>query len=194
MTVSPDRSAQPVFGRRPFFRLQPCAPGFAASSRFGFRNVAVFAAPCEVVFDTIADGDKEAEWFPSFQRLEWLTTAPHGEGAQRDYEIPRIRVRELFTAWKRGELLEFEFSAISLPIVTQLQERYEIAPVSSSSSRLIWQVGYEPGLLFRPVHGVLHRHFAADFRKAVEALGRMLGLDAPIETENRGPRGVWAVD
>ncbi|MBK8010521.1 MAG: SRPBCC family protein [Deltaproteobacteria bacterium] len=135
MDSSSDRSGQCVFARRPLFRLERCPPGFAESSRFGFRNVALFSAPPEVVFDTIADGDRESEWFPSFRRLEWLT-----------------------------------------------------------GTRLVWQVGYEPGFLFRPVHGLLHRHFAADFRKAVEALGQMLGLEAPIETQNRGPQGKWSPD
>lgn len=167
------------------FAMEPCSASFHSDAEFAFESRLSVRASATELFWAVADDAREAEWFPGFQSVAWLTPAPHGVGSERIYELDFLRIHERFTVWREGRELTFELRAMSLPIVRRFQENYLITPRADGGADMRWTVAYEPRPSLRRMQPLMHDAFKADFREAARGLARMLGAIEPAVTRDR---------
>lgn len=167
------------------FPMERCREGFHRDARFAFENVLSVRASPRELFWAVADDAREAEWFPGFQSVTWLSPSPHGAGSDRIYELDFMRIHEHFTEWEEGRVLTFELRAMSFPIVQRFQEHYEITAREDGGADLLWTVAYEGKPHLMPLQPLMHAAFKDDFRKAATGLARMLGPIVPAVTRDR---------
>ena len=87
-----------------WFDTDPVPLEFTLSSPFHIETVTRIEASPERVFDILATGERQAEWFQDFVENRW-TTANRGVGAEREVELKLLSVKERFLAWDRGRRL-----------------------------------------------------------------------------------------
>lgn len=155
-----------------WFQLHPADMSFVESSPFQLRNRAVIAAPPERVFEIIATGEGQDEWFQDFVACRWTSPPPHGEGATREIELQRMKVKERFLVWEPGKRLSFCLYASTLPLVTEMLEDMQLEPVGEKDTLLRWDVHYRPSLGMRLVHPAVRLVFGQMFRASIDGLAR----------------------
>lgn len=152
------------------FSLQQPSETFLEDAAYRFSFKLRLRGDAATVFDVIADGGHEAEWFPDFKSLEWETPQPHGVGSIRRYHLTYMTLVEHFVTWEPQRELRFWVSEWSIPLLRQFAEYYRIERADSGFVTLHWDVCYEPLTLLKPLHPLVRPFFAKDFRKAASNL------------------------
>ncbi len=152
------------------FQLQQPGDNFQHNAPARFSHRLRLRGDAQTVFEVIADGGHESEWFPDFKAVEWLTPAPYGAGAVRRYRLTYMTLVEQFTHWDSGRELSFWVSECSIPMLKHFAEYYRIEPAEDGWVDLTWDVCYAPLRILQPLHPLVRPMFARDFRKAASNL------------------------
>jgi uncharacterized protein YndB with AHSA1/START domain len=155
-----------------WFDMDPVPLEFTLTSPFHIETVQRIEASPERVFDIMATGERQVEWFQDFVENRW-TTETRGVGAERVVELKLLSVKERFLAWDRGRRLAFHFYATTLPVTTATIEDLTFAPEDGGkATRFTWRVHYRPTTLARLVHPLVRMVFGRLFRLSAEGLAR----------------------
>lgn len=154
-----------------WFPTTPSDLSYVDASPDRIAVVQSIAAPPERVFDIVAAGERQDEWFQDFVACRWQSPEPHGVGATREIQLKMLTVKERFLAWERGRRFAFSIDAISLPLVRQMVEDMRFEP-EGGGTRLVWHVHYTPSRVMRPVHPAARAVFGRMFRSSAEGLRR----------------------
>lgn len=155
-----------------WFAMEPVPLAFAQSSPFHLEVVARVEARPERVFDILATGEGQEEWFHTFVECRWTGDA-RGVGAEREVVLKRFTAKERFLAWDRGKRLALHIYACTRPVTSAFLEDLTLAPEDGGkATRLTWQVHYKPTLLGRMLHRRVRRIFDRMFHATADGLAR----------------------
>ena len=157
-----------------WFDLEAVPLEFTESSPFHIETVAIIDATPERVFDILATGERQSEWFQDFVENRW-TTAARGVGAEREVELKLFTVKERFLAWDRGKRLAFHIYGSTLPVTRATIEDMVLEAVDvrgARATRLTWRVHYRPTLPARLLHPLMRLIFGRMFKAGAEGLAR----------------------
>ena len=155
-----------------WFPVKPTDLSYTLSSPFQFRNEAVIEAPPERVFEVISSGEDQGKWFKDFVACRWTSAPPHGVGSTREIELKALTVKERFLAWDPGKRMSFCIYAITLPLISEMLEDFQLEPAGDGRTRFRWIAHYTPTLAMRVVHPVVRAIFGNMFRASIEGLSR----------------------
>lgn len=150
------------------FKLKPCDADHGRTAPFAFRYSVDLDAPADRVFQTLAS-DVWTDFFPDIRSVKWLS-GTGGVGSVREVTTDALTVRERFIVWEAGKRMMFYAEGMSLPLVTEFTEDFELTPLGDARCRLRWDVGYRPRTVFRPIHPVLRVIFDRMFRRGVDGI------------------------
>lgn len=155
-----------------WFDVEAVPLRFTEASPYRIENSTSIDAPAARVFQILATGERQAEWFQDFVACRWTTPEPHGVGAEREIELALLTVKERFLAWEPGKRLTFHIYAITLPFVKAMLEDMVIEATDDRTCRFTWTVHYRPSLLMRLVHPVGRAVFSRMFQKSIQGLAK----------------------
>jgi uncharacterized protein YndB with AHSA1/START domain len=157
-----------------WFDVEAVPLEFIVSSPFHIETVALIDAAPERVFDILATGEGQGEWFKDFVENRWTTTT-RGVGAEREVELALFTVKERFLAWEPGKRLAFTIYGTTLPVTSATVEDMALEAVGDGkgrATRLTWRVHYRPTLPARLLHPVVRMIFRRLFKASAEGLAR----------------------
>jgi hypothetical protein len=161
---------------------------YVDTSPYRIANVIHIAASPERVFDVMATGEAQTEWFQDFVACRWTSGEPHGVGTTREIELKTLTVKERFLVWDRGKRLTFSVDASTVPLIHQMIEDMRFEPSESGSgTRFVWHVHYTPSLLMKPMHAAARAIFERMFRLSTEG-PQEVRRSAPLERRNHHRR------
>jgi uncharacterized protein YndB with AHSA1/START domain len=155
-----------------WFDVEAVPLSFTERSPFHIENTARIEATPARVFEILATGEGQTEWFQDWVGFEWTTKAPYGVGSERVAKLKMLSVKERFLAWDPGKRLSFTIYGITLPLVKAMVEDMTFAPEGDRATRFTWRVHYRPSLAMRLVHPVGRAVFGRMFRRSTEGLAR----------------------
>jgi len=161
-----------------WFDVEAVPLSFTESSPYRIENTTSIDAPAARVFQILATGERQEEWFQDFVACRWTTPEPRGVGAEREVALKLLTVKERFVAWEPGKRLTFHIHAITLPFVKAMLEDMVIEPTGDRTCRFTWTVHYRPSLLMRLVHPVGRAVFGKMFRGSIQGLAKYAGAHA----------------
>ncbi len=155
-----------------WFDCEAVPLSFTERSPYRIENEAIIDASPERVFEILADGSRQIEWFEDFVACRWTSKPPHGLGSEREIELKALTVKERFLAWDPGKRMTFHIYAITVPLVSAMVEDLKLAPAGEGKTRFTWTVHYRPTLLMRAIHPIGRAVFGKMFKKTTERLQR----------------------
>lgn len=155
-----------------WFEVEAVPLSFTESAPFVIENTVGIDAPAARVFEILATGERQAEWFKDFVACRWTSPEPHGVGSEREIELKALTVKERFLAWEPGKRLTFHIHGITIPLVTAMVEDMIVEATGDRTSRLTWRVHYRPTLLMRAIHPIGRAIFGSMFRASAKGLAR----------------------
>lgn len=160
--------------RAMWFDVEPSDIGYTEISPFQIVNEAIINASPERVFDILAAGENQSEWFQDFVENRWTSPEPYGVGSTREVELKIITVKERFLVWDRGKHLAFTITASTVPAVRRMLEEFHMEPVGDRT-RFRWTAHYTPSRLMRVVHPVMRIQFSKMFAVTTSKLAAYAG-------------------
>jgi uncharacterized protein YndB with AHSA1/START domain len=154
-----------------WFDVEPVPLSFTESSPFHLENVVVIEAPRARVFEILATGEGQREWFKDFVGCRWYGSG-RGVGAEREIALKLLQVKERFLAWDQDERLAFHIYAVTVPLVTAMVEDWSLESIGPDKTRFTWRVHYRPSLLMQLAHPIVRGVFARMFKASAEGLVR----------------------
>lgn len=155
-----------------WFDVEAVPLSFTQSSPYRFENTTSIDAPAARVFQIVATGERQAEWFQDFVACRWTTPEPHGVGAEREIELKALTVKERFLAWEPGKRLAFHIYGSTVPLVNAMVEDMVIESTGERTCRFTWTAHYRPSLLMKLIHPVGRAIFGAMFKKSIQGLAK----------------------
>ena len=155
-----------------WFDVEAVPLSFTESSPHRVENSTVIEAPAARVFQILATGERQTEWFQDFVACRWTSREPHGVGSEREIELALLTVKERFLAWEPGKRLSFHIYAITLPFVKAMLEDMVIESTGERTCRMTWTVHYRPSLAMRLVHPIGRAVFGKMFKASLEGLAK----------------------
>jgi uncharacterized protein YndB with AHSA1/START domain len=155
-----------------WFALEAVPLSFTETSPYRIENTVPIEASAARVFEILATGEGLSEWFQDFVAVRWATPEPRGVGAEREFELKILTVRERFLAWEPGKRFSFHIYEITIPLVKAMLEDMRLEPTGDRSCRLLWTVHYRPSITMRLIHPIGRLIFGKMFRASAEGLAR----------------------
>jgi uncharacterized protein YndB with AHSA1/START domain len=156
-----------------WFDVEAVPLSFTESSPHHIEASALIDAPPARVFEIMATGEGQKEWFQDFVACRWTSAPPHGVGAEREIELKALTVKERFLAWEPGKRLAFCVYGITVPLVSAMIEDMTFEDVGGGrATRFVWRVHYRPSLLMKVIHPIGRAIFGEMFRNSAEGLAR----------------------
>jgi hypothetical protein len=155
-----------------WFELEAVPLSYCETSPYRIENSVPVEASAARVFEILATGERQEEWFQDFVAIRWTTPEPHGVGSEREVELKILTVKERFLAWEPDKRLTFHVYANTLPLVKAMLEDMRIEATGERTCRFTWTVHYTPSLLMKLVHPVGRMIFGKMFRASAEGLAR----------------------
>ncbi|HEX2160556.1 MAG TPA: SRPBCC family protein [Thermoleophilaceae bacterium] len=104
-----------------------------------------FASSPTEVWEALGS-DAMWSWFPPLDRLRWLTSRPHVEGAVRVVRVARLfTIEEHLYRWEEGRRATFHVVSSTRPVLDALAEDFVLEP-TASGTRLTWTLALDPKL------------------------------------------------
>lgn len=149
----------------PQFNLEPADAEFFSAAPHIFTYVKRFAAPPELVWESLTSDESLAAWGPSVKNITWRSPRPFGVGTSRDVTLAPgvIRVHERFFRWEEGRRYSFTVDHASIPSLRRFAEDYLVEPAGDGQTQFTWIVAIEAkpafALPFKAVAPVLKAAF-----------------------------------
>jgi hypothetical protein len=160
-----------------WFTLRPLGSDYPSRAPHRFVMERELAATPAALFAILADASEWPRWFPDMKRMTWVS--PEAErskvDAVRRADTGSGDVIEHFVVWDPSKRLAFYAEKMTTPLVSEFFEDYVIEPVGTDRSRLIWTVGFQPRIPFRPLMFAIRPKFAKMFDGAADALVGYVG-------------------
>ncbi len=86
----------------------------------------------EQVFDVLADHHGWPDWFSPVKAVSNVGPGS-GVGARRRVQVPPLTVDERFVAWDRPNRYTFTITAISVPVVRQMAEDWQLTETATGT-------------------------------------------------------------
>jgi uncharacterized protein YndB with AHSA1/START domain len=152
---------------------------FTERSPFHIENEAIINAPAARVFEVMALGENQREWFQDFVEFRWTSPPPHHvAGSEREVELKMLTVKERFLVWEPGKRLTFTIYGITLPFVTAMVEDLHFQALNENQTRFVWRVHYRPRAVVRVFHPILRAVFGKLFAASTHGLARYVTTHA----------------
>jgi uncharacterized protein YndB with AHSA1/START domain len=155
-----------------WFDVEAVPLSFTERSPYHIETAARIEATPARVFEILATGEAQVEWFQDWVGFAWTTKAPHGVGSERVVNLKMLSVKERFLTWDPGARLSFTIYAITLPLVKAMVEDMTLAPDGEGATLFTWRVHYRPSLLMRLAHPLGRAIFSKMFRASTDGLAR----------------------
>jgi uncharacterized protein YndB with AHSA1/START domain len=155
-----------------WFDVEAVPLQFTESSPFRFENVVLIDALPARVFEIVAKGEAQKDWFQDFVENRWTGSSQSCVGAEREVELKLLTVRERFLVWDQDKRIAFTFYGITLPLLKSMLEDMTFEAVGDRATRLTWRAHYTPSLLMRLFHPIGRLIFGEIFRASAEGLAR----------------------
>jgi len=155
-----------------WFDVEAVPLRFIESSPYRIENTSSIEASAARVFQIIATGERQAEWFQDFVACRWTTAEPRGIGAEREIQLELLTVKERFLAWEPGKRLTFHIYGMTMPFVKAMVEDMVIEATGEQSCRVTWTVHYRPSLLMRLGHPIGRAIFGKMFHASIQGLAK----------------------
>jgi uncharacterized protein YndB with AHSA1/START domain len=155
-----------------WFDVEAVPLSFTRSSPYHIENTTSIEASAARVFEIIATGERQKDWFVDFVACRWTSPEPRGVGAEREVQLKLLTVKERFLAWDEGKRLSFHIHGITLPFVKAMLEDMVIESTGERTCRVTWTVHYRPSLLMKLGHPIGRAIFGRMFRGSIQGLAR----------------------
>jgi hypothetical protein len=159
-----------------WFDVEAVPLSFTESAPYLIENTVGIDAPAARVFEILATGERQADWFKDFVACRWTSAEPHEVGSEREIELKALTVKERFLAWEPGKRLTFHIYGITIPLVTAMIEDMVIEPTGDRTCRFTWRVHYRPTILMRLIHPIGRAIFGSMFRASAKGLAKYAKL------------------
>lgn len=125
--------------------LRLAGPVVFAAAKHRYTTTIDLDCPPAALFDVFEDADAWPVWVPPIESVTWTSPLPPTEGTTRTVQMAGgIEVTERFTAYDRGQRMQFVFTSFPRPGLDGFGEDYRVTDLGGDRCRLRWTMALAP--------------------------------------------------